>query len=132
MVDRHFSRDAGSLSRGAYTLRPARSLRFRVTVWAAACALCAGSGASAVKLWHARHAGAQQEQCIAAPMDEATKQSELTRARLALEQESAARTAVQNTADKATAEVARLNAELLFLRGQSKGRAAGPAGASNH
>ncbi|WP_341272033.1 hypothetical protein [Paraburkholderia ginsengiterrae] len=57
-----------------------------------------------------------------APVDESAQQKELIRARLALAQESAARAVVQKTADSAAADVARLNAEVQFLRGQSKGR----------
>lgn len=68
-----------------------------------------------------------QEQCTPAPIDEATRQTELIRARLALAQESAARAAVQKAADGAAAEVARLSAELQFLRGQGKGRPAATA-----
>jgi hypothetical protein len=124
MVDRRFPRDAASLTQRAYTLRPARSLAFRATVWAVVCVLCACAGAAVLTLEHARRAGMPQEQCAPAPVDETAKQTELTRTRLALAQESAARAAVQKAADGATAEVARLNAELQFLRGQSKGRTA--------
>ncbi|MFM0395595.1 hypothetical protein [Paraburkholderia phytofirmans] len=127
MVERRFPRDAASLTHRAYTLRPARSLMFRVTVWAVVCVLCACAGAAALTAWHARHAGMPAEQCSPAPVDEATKQSELTRTRLALAQETAARGAVQKAADSAAAEVARLNAELQFLRGQSKGRTSASA-----
>ncbi|MFM0172505.1 hypothetical protein [Paraburkholderia sediminicola] len=129
MVDRRFPRDAGSLTHRAYTLRPARSLAFRVTVWAVVSVLCACAGAAALTAWQVRRAGMPREQCIPAPVDETAKQTELTRARLALAQESAARAAVQKAADGAAAEVARLNAELQFLRGQSKGRTPAPAGA---
>ncbi|MFM0220552.1 hypothetical protein [Paraburkholderia dipogonis] len=129
MVDRRFPRDADSLTHRAYTLRPARSLVFRVTVWTVVCVLCACAGAATLTAWHARRAGTPQEQCTPAPVDETTKQAVLTRARLALAQESAARAAVQKAADSAAAEVARLNAELQFLRGQSKGRTAAPAAA---
>ncbi|WNC92258.1 hypothetical protein RI103_28720 [Paraburkholderia sp. FT54] len=127
MVDRHFSRDADSLTHRAYTLRPARSLRFRATVWGVVCLLCACAGAAVFAAWQARRADMAQEQCTPTPVDEATKQTELTRARLALAQESAARAAVQTAADSAAAEVARLNAEVQFLRGQSKGRSAAVA-----
>ena len=44
-----------------------------------------------------------------------------------LAQETAARNAVQNAADSAATEVARLNAELQLLRGQSKGRTSASA-----
>jgi hypothetical protein len=58
--------------------------------------------------------------CAPASVDEGQQQTELARARLALAQESAARAAVQKSADSAAADVARLNVELQFLRGQSK------------
>lgn len=67
--------------------------------------------------------------CTVAPVDETAQQKELIRARLALAEESAARAVVQKTADSAAADVARLNAEVQFLRGQSKGRPPGPGGA---
>ncbi|RKR38129.1 hypothetical protein [Paraburkholderia sp. BL17N1] len=122
MVKRHSPRDARSLTHRAYTLRPTRSVVFRMTVWAVVCVLCACAGAAALTAWHARRAGMPPEQCTPAPVDEATKQTELARTRLALEQETAARAAVQKAADSAAAEVARLSAELQFLRGQSKRR----------
>ena len=58
------------------------------------------------------------------PVDENLQHTELARTRLALAEESAARAAVQVSADHAAAEVARLSAELRFLRGQSGGRPA--------
>ncbi len=127
MADRHSPRDAGSLTQRAYTLRPVRSLGFRATVWAVVCVLCAAAGAAAMAAWHARRAAMPPAQCTVAPIDEDARQQELIRARLALAQESAARAVVQKTADSAAADVARLNAELLFLRGQNKGRPAGQA-----
>ena len=120
MVERRFSRDAGSLAHRAYTLQPARPLVLRVTMWVLVCALGAAGGAAAVVAWHAQRAGTPAEQCNAAPVDVDSEQTELARARLALAQESAARAAVQKTADSAATDVARLNAELQFLRGQSK------------
>ncbi|NPT42246.1 hypothetical protein GNZ12_13180 [Paraburkholderia sp. 1N] len=120
MVERRFSRDAGSLAHRAYTLQPARPLVLRVTMWVLVCALGAAGGAAAVAAWHAQRAGTPADQCSAAPADETADQAELARTRLALAQESAARAAVQKTADSAATDVARLNAELQFLRGQSK------------
>ncbi|NPT35873.1 hypothetical protein [Paraburkholderia xenovorans] len=122
MADRRFPRNAGRLSHRAYTLRPVRSLGFRVTVWVLACVLCACAGAAGLAAWYAKRAGTPLAPCNAAPVDRSAQQIELTRARLALAEESAARAAVQKTADGAAAEVARLNAELQFLHGQSKGR----------
>ncbi|MFL9868071.1 hypothetical protein PQR67_28175 [Paraburkholderia fungorum] len=126
MADRRFSRDAGSLAHRAYTLQPARPLALRVAHWVLVGALSAAGGAAAVAAWHAQRAGAPAVQCAVAPVDEDSEQRELTRTRLALAQESAARTAVQKTADSAAADVARLNAELQFLRGQSKAKPAEP------
>jgi hypothetical protein len=123
MVNRRSPREVNSLSHRAYTLQPTRPLALRVTVWALVCVFCAAAGAAAVTAWHARRAGMSPEQCSPAPVDEGARQTELTRARLALAEESAARAAVQKTADRAASEVARLNAELQFLRGQSKTRA---------
>jgi hypothetical protein len=121
MVERRFSRDAGSLAHRAYTLQPTRPLVVRVAIWVLVCALGAAGGAAAVVAWHAQRAGTPADQCNAAPpVDETAEQTELARARLALAQESAARAAVQKTADGAVADVARLNTELQFLRGQSK------------
>jgi hypothetical protein len=122
MADRRFSRDAGRLTQRAYTLQPARSPGFRAALWVLVCALSAAGGAAAVVAWHAQRAGTPAVQCTAAPADEGSEQRELARARLALAQESVARAAVQKTADGAAADVARLNAELQFLRGQSKAK----------
>ncbi|RKE39770.1 hypothetical protein B0G76_6219 [Paraburkholderia sp. BL23I1N1] len=128
MAERRFSRDAGSLTHRAYVLQPARSLVLRVTLWVLACALSAAGGAAAIATWHAQRAGTPADQCNAAPVDEEREQTELARTRLALAQESAARAAVQKTADGAAADVARLNAELQFLRGQSKAKRPAPRG----
>ncbi|CAE6800212.1 hypothetical protein [Paraburkholderia haematera] len=128
MVERRFSRDAGSLAHRAYTLQPARPLVLRVILWVLVCALGAAGGAVAVAAWHAQRAGTPADQCHAAPVDEDHEQTELARTRLALAQELAARAAVQKTADGAAADVARLNAELQFLRGQSKAKPPAPRG----
>lgn len=119
MVERRFSRDAGSLTRRVYTLQPTRPLVLRIALWALVCALSAAGGAAAVAAWHAQRGGAPADQCNAAPVDAGSEQTELARTRLALAQEMAARAAVQKTADGAAADVARLNAELQFLHGQS-------------
>lgn len=67
-----------------------------------------------------RGSGRALTQCPPASDDQRAEQIELARARLALAQESAARAAVQKTADSAAADVARLNEELQFLRGQKR------------
>ncbi len=72
--------------------------------------------------WYAQRAGVSNGSCAPTPVDAGGKQTELARTRLALAEESAARAAVQRSADSAAADVARLSAELQFLRGQSKGR----------
>jgi hypothetical protein len=126
MVERRFSRDAGSLTHRAYTLQPARPLALRVILWALVCALGVAGGAAAALAWHAQRAGTPADQCSAAPAYEGSEQTELARTRLALAQESAARAAVQKTADGAAADVARLNAELQFLRGQGKTKSPAP------
>ncbi|RKF35977.1 hypothetical protein [Paraburkholderia fungorum] len=122
MAEQRFSRNAGNLTQRPYTLQPARPLALRAALWVLACALSAAGGAAAVAAWHAERAGVPVVQCTAAPVDESNEQRELARARLALAQESAARAAVQKAADGAAADVARLNTELQFLRGQSKAK----------
>jgi hypothetical protein len=117
MAERHATRDATALTHREYTLRPARPLGYRVIAWAIVCLLSAGAGVAALTAWRL-HLGDAPLPCVAAPVDENAKQTELARTKLALAQESAARAAVQKTADTASAEVARLNAELQFLRGQ--------------
>ncbi len=91
-------------------------------MWAAACMLSAAAGAAGMLAWQVRRAGLPPDSCTAAPVSEDSARAELERGRLALAQESAARGAVQKTADSAAAEVARLSAELQFLRGQGKAR----------
>ena len=98
-------------------------------MWAAACVLSAAAGVAVMLAWQAQRAGLPVDACTAAPVSEDSAQAELERARLALAQESAARGAVQKTADSAAAEVARLNGELQFLRGQSKARPPGQTAA---
>lgn len=124
MAERRGRRIAGSLSRGAFTLEPARPLLFRVISRALAGIFCAVAGAAGITVWHMQRADAQPDRCVAAPVDENLQHTELARTRLALAEESAARAAVQVSADHAAAEVARLSAELRFLRGQSGGRPA--------
>jgi hypothetical protein len=121
MAERHARRLSDRLSRRDYTLEPARPRLFRAMVLALVCMLGAVAGAVVVPAWQARHAGAARAQCTAAPIDENQQAKDLARARLALAEESAARAAVQTTADHNAAELARLTGELQFLRGQSRG-----------
>jgi hypothetical protein len=128
MVERRTGRRlasvADALSGRAYTLQPARPLALRVAMWAGACVFSGALGAAALAAWDAQRAGLPPSRCTPEPADEGRQQTELARARLALAQESAARAAVQKSADSAAADVARLNVELQFLRGQSKTRPA--------
>jgi hypothetical protein len=125
-IDRPGGRIAHALSRRDYTLQPARPLAWRIALWSAACLLSAVLGAAALTGWHASRRGAAVTACAAESVDEGSQQTELARARLALAEESAARAAVQKAADSAAAEVARLSAELQFLRSQSNARPGTP------
>lgn len=125
-ASRRVARAAYALSRRVYTLQPARPLAVRAAAWVLACTLSAVAGAAALTAWQAQRAGIAHEPCTVEPVNEGTQQTELARTRLALAQESAARAAVQRSADSAAADVARLTAELQFLRGQSKTQPAAP------
>lgn len=125
----HTSRVTMSLSRHGYTLRPTRPLAWRMAVWAVVCMLSACAGAFALKAWQMGQARGPHEpcdRCAVASADAGSRQAEVLRLRLALAEESAARGAVQKTADSAAAEVARLGAELAFLREQGTARATAP------
>jgi hypothetical protein len=130
MVERRGRRIANGLSQRAFTLEPARPPLFRAMVRTLVCALCAVAGAAGISAWHAQRGDMPAAQCIPASVDENQLQTELARTRLALAAESAARVAVQATADSAAAEVARLTTELRFLRGQSGSRSAAPGASS--
>jgi hypothetical protein len=128
MAERRARRISARLSQRVYTLEPARPRLFRTIVLALVCVLGAVAGAAAVKAWQARHTGALRAECWTAPIDESQQAKDLARARLALAEESAARAAVQTTADRNAAEITRLTGDLQFLRGQSRGApAARPA-----
>lgn len=114
---RRAARAADALSRRAYTLEPTKPLALRITLRVSACALSAVLGAASLAGWQAQRGGAASP-CVPDPVAEKQRQAELERARLALAEESAARAAVQKTADRAAAEVARLSADLQFLRAQ--------------
>ncbi|SDR24833.1 hypothetical protein SAMN05443245_3911 [Paraburkholderia fungorum] len=126
MAERRGRRIADSLSQGDFTLERTRPPLFRAMLRALVCVFCAVAGAVGITAWHAYRADLPPQPCVALPVDENQQQTELARARLALAEESAARAAVQTSADKAAAEVARLAAELRFLRGQSGGQSASP------
>jgi hypothetical protein len=132
MAERQGRRTADTLSRAVFTLERARPPLFRVMVRAVVCVFCAVAGAVGMTAWHAHRANLPPEPCIAPPVDQTRQQTELARARLALAEESAARAAVQTSADHAIAEVARLSDELRFLRGQSGGRLAAQSASPRH
>jgi hypothetical protein len=119
-IGRRITRVTGALSGRGYTLQPVRPLAVRVAMWSAVCMFSAMLGAAALAGWNAQRAGVPACRCAPEPIDESRQQTELARTRLALAQELAARAAVQKTADSASADVARLNAELRFLRGQGR------------
>ena len=79
-----------------------------------ACMACLALGAAAADGYVQEHR-VLPAPCFTAPSDEGIR-LELTRTRLALEQEAAARSAVQQTADASAAEARRLSEELRFLR----------------
>ncbi|MBS0450290.1 MAG: hypothetical protein JSS14_03180 [Proteobacteria bacterium] len=113
MAERSFDH----LTRGAYAPQPRRSRIAGLGRWMVCCAACLALGAAAA-IGYARAPGPACVPCTTAPQDDQA-QLELTRTRLALQQEVAARTAVQETADASAAEVRRLSEELRFLRGQT-------------
>lgn len=132
MAERRGRRIADRLSQGAFTLERTRPPLLRAILRTLVCVFCAVAGAVGITAWHAYRASQPPQLCVAPPVDENQQQTELARARLALAGESAARAAVQTSADKAAAEVARLGAELRFLRGQGGGRAAAQDASPRH
>ena len=116
MAERSF----GHHTQNAYTLQPRRSRIAGFGRWVMACAACLALGAAAAfGMGYARAPGLACVPGTAAQQDEPA-QLELTRTRLALQQEVAAGPAVQETADASAAEVRRLNEELRFLRSQAQ------------
>lgn len=112
MADARRSARMRSDAQRAFELQPVRSRAWRWGValaWTAAAA-AAGAGLAA---W-ALHTGDAGRCPIVAPD---LLQTRLSNTELALEQERAARSAVQKAAEAAQAETAKLQAELLFLRG---------------
>ncbi|QGZ56361.1 hypothetical protein [Paraburkholderia acidiphila] len=100
----------------AYELQPVRSLAWRVggaTLWAVLAAT-AGAGMSA---WLLKPQGGPS--CPVVAPDALSR--ELSDTQLRLEQERAARAALQTTAQGAQATIAKLQAELLFLRNHGAG-----------
>lgn len=111
MADLRRSARMRSDAQRAFELQPVRSRAWRWGValaWTVAAA-AAGAGLAAWAL-HDRDAG----RCPVVEPD--LLQTRLSNAELALEQERAARSALQKAADAAQAEAAKLQAELVFLR----------------
>lgn len=96
----------------AYELQPVRSRVARAVIAVAWTVLAAAAGAGLTAWLLDRDEPAR---CPAASPD---GQHALTDAQFRLEQERAARAALQKSADAAQADVAKLQSELLFLRGQ--------------
>lgn len=115
MVDRSFDR----LTQHAYELQPLRSRIASFGKWVFACAACLVLGAAAAIGYTQQQQRLSCAPCVVEPSDDSVR-LELTRARLALEQETAARAAVQETADASAAEARRLSEELRFLRSQAQ------------
>lgn len=114
MADRSF----GHLTQTAYTLRPRRSRIANFGRWVTACSACLALGAVAA-IGYTRQQHLPCAPCTAGPQDDSVR-LELTRTRLALEQEMAARAAVQEAADASATEARRLSEELRFLRSQAQ------------
>ncbi|QBR00117.1 hypothetical protein [Paraburkholderia pallida] len=96
----------------AFELQPVRSRAWRWGVALAWTAVAAAAGAG-LTAW-ALYADEGGRCPVVAPD---LLQTRLSNAELALEQERAARSALQKAADAAQAEAAKLQAELVFLRG---------------
>ena len=85
-----------------------------------ACMACLALGAAAAIGYVQQHR-LLPTPCLSEPSNDGVR-LELTRTRLALEQEAAARAAVQQNADASAAEARRLSEELRFLRSQLQQR----------
>jgi hypothetical protein len=103
-----------------YELQPVRSHAVRIGVWALVCIACMAAGAAAMR-GYARPDASAGPSCVA-PAAHDELQDALARAQLTLMQESASRASVQKSADALTVEVRRLQAQVLFLQGQSRAR----------
>ncbi|RQH01137.1 hypothetical protein [Paraburkholderia dinghuensis] len=112
---RRFARASPDATR-AYTLQPVRSKVARLSM-ALAWTIAASASGAAVAVWAL--APKAQAHCPESSPD--ALHAELADAQLKLEQERAARAALQKSADSAQAAVARLEADLVFLRSQRGG-----------
>ena len=120
MADRPVFPRLGHLTQRTYAPQPRRSGVASFGRWALACMACLALGAAAA-IGYVQHGMLLPTPFACAPSDDGVR-SELTRTRLALEQEAAARAAVQQSADASAAEARRLSEELRFLRGQVQQR----------
>ena len=111
------SRSFGHLTTRAYAPQVLPSRVASLGRWAMACTACIALGAI-VAIGYLQH---PRLPTAAEPLDDSLR-LELARTRLALEQEAAARAAVQQLADASAAEARRLGEELRFLRGQVQQR----------
>ncbi|WP_321881442.1 hypothetical protein [Paraburkholderia bannensis] len=112
MVDARRTVRARMDAQRAFELQPVRSRSWRWSMALVWTVLAAGAGAGAVAwIHHVNDAG----RCPVLAPD--ALQIRLTNAELALEQERAARDALQKSASAAQAQAATLQAEVLFLRG---------------
>jgi hypothetical protein len=111
---------ARAVTQRAYVLQPVRSRATRVVVWLSVCVGCAAASATALH-FYAMHAANEGVPCVASAAGDGADDA-LARAQLALKQEAASRASVQRSADALTAEVRQLQAQVLFLQGQSRAR----------
>ncbi|MBN3754510.1 hypothetical protein G3N95_16290 [Paraburkholderia sp. Tr-20389] len=111
---------ARAVTQGTYALRPVRSRAMRVLTWVSVCVACAAAGAAAM-YGYATRARSESVPCVASTSHDGLDDA-LARAQLALKQEGASRATVQRSADALTAEVRQLQAQVLFLQGQSRSR----------
>ena len=116
MVDTRRTAHVHAVAERAYELQPVRSRAQRVgslMLWVA----CAASLGAGITAWLLKPAAIAQ--CPVVSHDALS--SQLSDTQLRLDQERAARATLQTTADGAQATIAKLNAELLFLRTHGAG-----------
>jgi len=116
MADRRRTARVHTHADRAYELQPVRSRAWRVGVAMLWAVLAAAAGAG-VTAWLLRPQG--ELGCPVIAPDALSR--ELGETQLRLEQERAARGVLQSTADGAQAAIAKLQAELLFLRSHGAG-----------
>ncbi|SAK57200.1 hypothetical protein AWB79_02368 [Caballeronia hypogeia] len=107
------------LTRQSYALTPRRGAGIWIGVGAAVCAALA-LGAAGFALKRSHEDVRKLDALCAPPVSEQKLRDELAHARLALEQEAATRTSLEQRVSQAAAENARLQTDLAFLRQQHK------------